>query len=100
MVMLPPAIWPRSSSPRPPLVPGLHRFDFDGGGVQLLLALGDVRRLLPELVFSADAFYLDGFSPAQRRDVGAARDQRRWRGARPPVPPPPPGAWPATCAGL
>ncbi|MBK7059685.1 MAG: FAD-dependent 5-carboxymethylaminomethyl-2-thiouridine(34) oxidoreductase MnmC [Rubrivivax sp.] len=49
----------------PPLVPGLHRFDFDGGGVQLLLALGDVRRLLPELVFSADAFYLDGFSPAR-----------------------------------
>jgi len=47
----------------PPLVPGLHRIDFDGGQVRLLLALGDVRTLLPELRFVADAFYLDGFAP-------------------------------------
>ncbi|MBK9363979.1 MAG: bifunctional tRNA (5-methylaminomethyl-2-thiouridine)(34)-methyltransferase MnmD/FAD-dependent 5-carboxymethylaminomethyl-2-thiouridine(34) oxidoreductase MnmC [Rubrivivax sp.] len=48
----------------PPLVPGLHRLDFEGGALRLLLALGDVRDLLPELVFAADAFYLDGFAPA------------------------------------
>lgn len=48
----------------PPLVPGLHAIAFDGGAVRLLLALGDVRTLLPELVFEADAFYLDGFAPA------------------------------------
>ncbi len=48
----------------PPLVPGLHRIDFDNGAVQLLLAFGDVSALLPQLVFAADAFYLDGFAPA------------------------------------
>jgi tRNA 5-methylaminomethyl-2-thiouridine biosynthesis bifunctional protein len=48
----------------PPLVPGLHRLDFEQGQVQLLLALGDVRDLLPELQSEADACYLDGFAPA------------------------------------
>ncbi|WP_326538320.1 FAD-dependent 5-carboxymethylaminomethyl-2-thiouridine(34) oxidoreductase MnmC [Pseudorhodoferax sp.] len=48
----------------PPLLPGLHSLPLAGGAVRLLLALGDVRTLLPELVFSADAFYLDGFAPA------------------------------------
>lgn len=48
----------------PPLVPGLHRLDFEGGALRLLLAFGDVCDLLPELVFAADAFYLDGFAPA------------------------------------
>lgn len=57
----------------PPLVPGLHRLDFERGQVQLLLALGDVRALLPELQFEADACYLDGFAPA----VNAAMWERR-----------------------
>lgn len=48
----------------PPLVRGLHRLDFEGGALRLLLAFGDVRDLLPELVFTADAYYLDGFAPA------------------------------------
>jgi tRNA 5-methylaminomethyl-2-thiouridine biosynthesis bifunctional protein len=48
----------------PPLTPNLHTLDFDGGRVQLLLALGDVQAWLPELVMAADAFYLDGFAPA------------------------------------
>lgn len=48
----------------PPLAPGLHRLDFEGGALRLLLALGDVRDLLPALDLAADAFYLDGFSPA------------------------------------
>jgi tRNA 5-methylaminomethyl-2-thiouridine biosynthesis bifunctional protein len=47
----------------PPLVPGLHRLDFEGGALRLLLAFGDVQALLPALGFSADAFYLDGFAP-------------------------------------
>lgn len=47
----------------PPLVPGLHRLDFEGGALRLLLAFGDVQALLPALSFSADAFYLDGFAP-------------------------------------
>jgi len=48
----------------PPLTPNLHTLDFDGGRVQLLLALGDVQAWLPELVMAVDAFYLDGFAPA------------------------------------
>jgi tRNA 5-methylaminomethyl-2-thiouridine biosynthesis bifunctional protein len=47
----------------PPAVSGLHTLHFDGGRVRLLLALGDVRIVLPELSFAADAFYLDGFAP-------------------------------------
>ena len=48
----------------PPLTPDLHLIDFDGGRVRLLLALGDVATVLPELVAQVDAFYLDGFAPA------------------------------------
>lgn len=49
----------------PPLTPNLHRLAFEGGRVQLLLALGDVEQWLPELVARVDAFYLDGFAPAK-----------------------------------
>ena len=49
----------------PPLVPGLQALDFDGGAVQLLLALGDVTALLPALRVGADAIFLDGFAPAR-----------------------------------
>lgn len=47
----------------PPLTPDLHLIDFDGGRVRLLLALGDIAAVLPELVAQVDAFYLDGFAP-------------------------------------
>jgi tRNA 5-methylaminomethyl-2-thiouridine biosynthesis bifunctional protein len=47
----------------PPAVGGLHSLDFDGGALQLLLALGDVREWLPRLHMLADAIYLDGFAP-------------------------------------
>jgi tRNA 5-methylaminomethyl-2-thiouridine biosynthesis bifunctional protein len=57
----------------PPLVPGLHRLDFEGGAVRLLLAFGDVHDLLPELAFTADAFYLDGFAPALNPGMWEAR---------------------------
>lgn len=57
----------------PPLVPGLHRLDFEGGALRLLLAFGDVQDLLPELVFTADAFYLDGFAPARNPQMWDAR---------------------------
>lgn len=49
----------------PPLVPGVHGLDFEGGRVRLVLGFGDVAALLPELHFAADAFYLDGFAPAR-----------------------------------
>ncbi|KNZ31500.1 MAG: hypothetical protein AD742_15950 [Methylibium sp. NZG] len=49
----------------PPLTPNLHRLSFDGGRVQLLLALGEVGAWLPELVASVDAFSLGGPTAAQ-----------------------------------
>jgi tRNA 5-methylaminomethyl-2-thiouridine biosynthesis bifunctional protein len=50
--------WPR-------LTPNLHRLDFEGGRVRLLLGWGDIAELLPELECRADALYLDGFAPAR-----------------------------------
>jgi len=57
----------------PPLVPNLHPLDFDGGRVQLVLALGDVNRLLPAMHVAADAFFLDGFAPARNPDMWQSR---------------------------
>jgi len=53
----------------PPLTPNLHGLSFEGGRVQLLLALGDIRAWLPELVAEVDAFYLDGFAPARNPEM-------------------------------
>ncbi len=47
----------------PPLTHNLHRLEFEAGRVQLLLAFGEVRAWLMELVAEVDAFYLDGFAP-------------------------------------
>ncbi|HLL12659.1 MAG TPA: tRNA (5-methylaminomethyl-2-thiouridine)(34)-methyltransferase MnmD, partial [Rubrivivax sp.] len=57
----------------PPLTPNLHVMDFEDGGVQLLLGLGDVARLLPELRAQADAFFLDGFAPARNPQMWQTR---------------------------
>ena len=56
------AVWP------PPLR-GFHRLHFDGGNVILTLLLGDAREMLPQLVATVDAFFLDGFSPAKNPGV-------------------------------
>jgi len=48
----------------PALLPGIHRLHLDGGRVTLTLAFGDAPDLLPQLEAQADAFYLDGISPA------------------------------------
>jgi tRNA 5-methylaminomethyl-2-thiouridine biosynthesis bifunctional protein len=47
----------------PPATPNLHRLAFEQGRLVLLLALGDVAALLPQLRLAADAFFLDGFAP-------------------------------------
>ena len=57
----------------PPLTPNLHRLGFDGGRVQLLLALGDVGAWLPELKAQVNAFFLDGFAPARNPCMWQAR---------------------------
>jgi tRNA 5-methylaminomethyl-2-thiouridine biosynthesis bifunctional protein len=53
----------------PMLTPGLHRLEFDDARVTLTLAFGDALDLLPKLWLRADAFYLDGFSPAKNPDL-------------------------------
>ncbi|MDM4765484.1 FAD-dependent 5-carboxymethylaminomethyl-2-thiouridine(34) oxidoreductase MnmC [Pelomonas sp. SE-A7] len=61
----------------PPLTHNLHGLDFDGGRVRLLLALGDVRPWLGELVAEVDAFVLDGFAPAQNPAMWDAHTLKR-----------------------
>lgn len=56
----------------PSLTPNLHALDFEGGRVRLMLAFGDAREWLPELVASVDAFFLDGFAPAKNPDLWEA----------------------------
>ncbi|AQW29508.1 bifunctional tRNA (5-methylaminomethyl-2-thiouridine)(34)-methyltransferase MnmD/FAD-dependent 5-carboxymethylaminomethyl-2-thiouridine(34) oxidoreductase MnmC [Ralstonia syzygii subsp. celebesensis] len=54
-------------------VPGVHRLVFDAGRVTLTLLLGDAETMLPQLSCAADAFYLDGFSPAKNPDLWQPR---------------------------
>jgi tRNA 5-methylaminomethyl-2-thiouridine biosynthesis bifunctional protein len=48
----------------------VHRLSFDDGQVLLTLYIGDARTMLRKQQMTADSVYLDGFSPAQPRDVG------------------------------
>lgn len=48
----------------PPLTPDLHLIDVAQGRVRLLLALGHVGQVLPELVAQVDAFFLTGSAPS------------------------------------
>ncbi|ANA32072.1 tRNA 5-methylaminomethyl-2-thiouridine biosynthesis bifunctional protein MnmC [Ralstonia mannitolilytica] len=54
-------------------VPGVHRLAFEQGRVTLTLLLGDAMDMLPQLACAADAFYLDGFSPAKNPDLWQPR---------------------------
>jgi tRNA 5-methylaminomethyl-2-thiouridine biosynthesis bifunctional protein len=49
----------------PPPLGGFHRVHFDGGNVILTLLVGEAAQMMPQLVARADAFFLDGFSPAK-----------------------------------
>lgn len=49
----------------PPLLPGLHRLEFEDGQLSLTLALGKVEHLARQVEASVDAFFLDGFSSAR-----------------------------------
>lgn len=48
----------------PPRARGFHVVDLDGG-VRLMLLFGDAATMLRELEAQADAWFLDGFAPAQ-----------------------------------
>jgi len=56
----------------PVMTPGLHTLSFDDGpasGVTLLLGLGEIADLLPQVVARIDAFWLDGLMPPHQ-DLG------------------------------
>ena len=55
----------------PAPVAGWHRLEL-APGVILSVGFGDVSELLPSLRVGADAFYLDGFSPAKNPEIWAA----------------------------
>ncbi len=57
--------------------PNLHPLAFEEGRVQLLIGFGDIALLLPELVASVDAFFLDGFAPARNPQMWDAHALRR-----------------------
>ena len=46
----------------PPLLPGLHRLEFEEGAVTLTLAFGSVERLARQVSACVDAYFLDGFA--------------------------------------
>lgn len=57
----------------PSLTPGMHRLWLEDGRVALTLFFGDASRALSQLEARADAFYLDGFSPARNPELWSAR---------------------------
>lgn len=72
--------WPELAEPAselvaqwPPPLPGIHRLHFDRGRVTLSLLFGDAADALDRLEARANAFYLDGFSPARNPDLWSPR---------------------------
>ena len=53
----------------PPPVSGFHRLHFDRGRVTLTLLLGDARLMLPQVLATIDAVFLDGFAPSRNPDM-------------------------------
>jgi len=53
----------------PTLIPGFHRLRLDKGRVTLLLLLGEAKDVLQTVEGSFDAWFLDGFAPAQNEDL-------------------------------
>lgn len=53
----------------PPLTPGFHLIKLPSLKIKLLLLLGDIEDTLPQLIAKADAWFLDGFSPAKNQSM-------------------------------
>ncbi|HEY0296903.1 MAG TPA: FAD-dependent 5-carboxymethylaminomethyl-2-thiouridine(34) oxidoreductase MnmC [Bordetella sp.] len=49
----------------PPLLPGLHRLEFEDGAVTLTLAFGEAAIVAPRLSARVDAYFFDGFAPSR-----------------------------------
>lgn len=50
-------------------VRGVRELRFPADGVRLILHLGDILETLPQTCFRADAWFLDGFSPARNASI-------------------------------
>lgn len=55
----------------PPLLPGVHRLEFEAGRLTLTLFFGDIRRTARDAQACVDAFFLDGFAPANNPEMWA-----------------------------
>jgi tRNA 5-methylaminomethyl-2-thiouridine biosynthesis bifunctional protein len=53
----------------PPLLPGLHRLEFESGALTLTLAFGPVKKLAKQISARVDAYFLDGFAPAKNPEM-------------------------------
>ena len=53
----------------PPLVPGIHRLEFDAGAVTLTLVFGSITRMARQVNASVDAYFLDGFAPQRNPEM-------------------------------
>ena len=53
----------------PPVVPGMHRIEFEADHLSLTLLFGDAADSLQNLEASVDAWYLDGFAPPKNPDM-------------------------------
>ena len=52
----------------PPLISGIHRINF-APNITLDLCYGEADQILPELEFSADIWFLDGFAPSKNGSI-------------------------------
>ena len=52
----------------PPLISGIHRINF-APNITLDLCYGEADQILPELDFSADIWFLDGFAPSKNGSI-------------------------------
>jgi tRNA 5-methylaminomethyl-2-thiouridine biosynthesis bifunctional protein len=53
----------------PPLLPGIHRLEFESGCLTLTLALGPIDRMARQVEAWVDAWFLDGFAPRVNPDM-------------------------------
>jgi len=53
----------------PPMLPGLHRLEFEGGAVTLTLAFGNATTVAPRLSAAVDAYFFDGFAPKRNPEA-------------------------------
>lgn len=50
-------------------LPGFHSLKFSKLHITLVLMIGDVREMIPQMQCCADAWFLDGFAPAKNPDM-------------------------------